>query len=52
MMEGRNYVSPEDVKNIAMDILRHRMVMNYEAEAEGFSSEDFLIHLFGKVEVP
>ena len=52
MMSGRNYVSPQDIKGIAMDVLRHRIVMSYEAEAEGFTSEDFITHLFGQIKVP
>ncbi len=52
MMSGRNYVSPQDIKGIAMDVLRHRIVMSYEAEAEGFTSEDFITHLFAQVKVP
>ncbi len=39
LMQGRNYVIPEDVKKIALDVLRHRLILNYEAEAENITSD-------------
>ena len=41
-MEGRAYVVPQDVKNIAPDIMRHRMIVSYEAEAENMNSDDMI----------
>src|SRR4029079_4140713 len=38
-LEGRGYVTPQDVKDIAKDVLRHRVILSYEAEAEEVSSE-------------
>jgi MoxR-like ATPase len=48
----RGYVTPEDVKAVGHDILRHRIVVTYEAEAEEISSEDIIRRLFEQVEVP
>ncbi len=52
MLEGRGYVTPQDVKTIGMDILRHRVLPSYEAEAEGKTSEDLVRQVFDTVEVP
>jgi MoxR-like ATPase len=51
-ISGRGYVTPEDVKNIAMDVLRHRIILTYEAEAENVTSEDVVKRLLLDVEVP
>jgi MoxR-like ATPase len=51
-LRHRGYVSPEDVKAVGADILRHRIVLTYEAEAEEISSEDVIRRLFEHVEVP
>ena len=51
-LEGRAYVIPEDVKEIAMDVLRHRVIPTYEAEAEGVTSEQLVEKLLGGVKVP
>jgi MoxR-like ATPase len=51
-IRGRGYVTPEDVKSIGMDVLRHRIVTTYEAEAENISSEDIVRKIFDSVEVP
>jgi MoxR-like ATPase len=51
-IRGRGYVTPEDVKSIGMDVLRHRIILTYEAEAENISSEDIVQKIFDKVEVP
>jgi MoxR-like ATPase len=45
-------VTPEDVKSIALDVLRHRIIVSYEAEAESVRSEDILKNIFETVEVP
>ena len=51
-LEGRGYVTPQDVKTIGMDVLRHRVVVSYEAEAEEKTSEDLVQQIFDTVEVP
>ena len=52
LLAGRNYASPHDVKTIAPDVLRHRIVPTYEAEAEGRGADDLLQDVLGHVEVP
>lgn len=51
-LEGRGYVIPQDVKDVAMDVLRHRIVVTYEAEAEEKSSEDIVQHIVSHIPVP
>ncbi|MCX6356335.1 MAG: ATPase, partial [Candidatus Aureabacteria bacterium] len=51
-LRGRGYVTPQDVKSIGMDVLRHRVIVNYEAEAEEMTSEDLIQKVFDNVEVP
>ena len=51
-MQQRGYVTPQDVKSIGMDVLRHRVIVNYEAEAEGKTSEDIIKMIFDNIEVP
>jgi len=51
-LNGRNYVVPQDVKDLAPDILRHRVLLSYEAEAEGVTSEDVIKTLLDKLPVP
>ncbi len=51
-LRHRGYVTPEDVKAIGQDVLRHRIVLTYEAEAEEITSEDIIRRLFEHVEVP
>ncbi len=51
-LRHRGYVTPEDVKAVGHDVLRHRLVLTYEAEAEEITSEDVIRRLFEKVEVP
>jgi len=51
-LEGRNYVTPQDVKALAPDILRHRILLSYEAEAEGMTSDDVVRTLLDKLPVP
>lgn len=51
-LRGRGYVTPEDIKAIGLDVLRHRVIVTYEAEAEEMSSEDILKRVFDTVEVP
>ena len=51
-LQRRAYVTPEDVKAIAMDVLRHRVIITYEAEAEELTSEDIVQRILDNVEVP
>ncbi len=51
-LDGRGYVTPEDVKSIGLDVLRHRVLVTYEAEAENVAPEDILRQIFDAVEVP
>lgn len=51
-LNGRGYVTPEDVKTVGPDVLRHRILLSYEAEAQNITSEDILRALFEAVEVP
>jgi MoxR-like ATPase len=51
-LQGRGYVTPQDVKDIAHDVLRHRVILTYEAEAEQMTSEDVLAKVLAKVPVP
>ena len=51
-LEGRGYITPEDVRFIGKDVLRHRIILSYEAEAEEISSEDIIQRLFETIEVP
>jgi len=51
-LRGRGYVTPEDVKAIGPDVLRHRVLVTYEAEAEGKTAEDIVRMVFNEVEVP
>jgi MoxR-like ATPase len=51
-LRHRGYVTPEDVKAIGPDVLRHRIVLSYEAEAEEVTAEDIVRRVFEVVEVP
>jgi MoxR-like ATPase len=51
-LQHRAYITPEDVRSIAMDVLRHRIAVTYEAEAEEISSEDIVQRILDTVEVP
>ena len=51
-LQQRDYVSPQDIHAVAHDVLRHRILLNFEAEAEGFTSEDFINQLLDNVAVP
>ncbi len=51
-IKGRGYVTPQDVKSVGMDVLRHRIIPTYEAEAEEMTSEDILKKIFDEIEVP
>ncbi len=51
-LQGRGYVTPQDIKSIGMDVLRHRVIVTYEAEAEELASEDVVQRIFDEVPVP
>jgi len=51
-IQGRGYVTPQDVKSIGMDVLRHRVIVTYEAEAEDITSETIVKRIFDEVPVP
>ncbi len=51
-LSERGYVTPEDIQAIGMDVLRHRVILSYEAEAEGIDAETIITQLFSKIEVP
>jgi MoxR-like ATPase len=51
-IRGRGYVTPEDIKAIGPDVLRHRVILSYEAEAEDVSAEDIVRRVFDAVPVP
>jgi MoxR-like ATPase len=51
-LDGRGYVTPQDVKSIGYDVLRHRLSITYEAEAEDITSEDLLKRIFDQLKVP
>ncbi len=51
-LQGRGYVIPQDVKTIALDVLRHRVIVSYEAEAEGKTSEDIVQEILDTLAVP
>ena len=49
---GRDFVTPEDIQDLAHDILRHRVILNYEAEAEGVTPDKFIDELLARIAVP
>ena len=51
-LHGRNYVTPQDIKDLAPDILRHRILLSYEAEAEGVTPERVISALLDRVPLP
>ena len=52
LLQGRAYVTPEDVKNIGPDVLRHRIILTYEAEAQSIKSDDIIKKVFNTIPVP
>jgi MoxR-like ATPase len=52
LLRGRGYAIPEDVKEVAADVLRHRLVASYEAEAEEVSTDDLVARILDRIEVP
>jgi MoxR-like ATPase len=51
-LNGRGYVTPYDVKSLAPDVFRHRIILSYEAEAEGKSADDLIKTFLERIEVP
>ncbi len=51
-LDGRGYVTPDDVKSIALDVLRHRVIMNFEAEAENVKSPDLIRNILSLTPAP
>jgi MoxR-like ATPase len=51
-LAGRGYVTPQDVKAVAPDVLRHRLIVSYEAEAEEMTSDDLVARILGELPVP
>jgi MoxR-like ATPase len=51
-LQGRGYVIPQDIKSIGLDVLRHRIILSYEAEAEDLTSDDIITKIFENIEVP
>jgi MoxR-like ATPase len=51
-LDGRGYVTPQDIKSIGYDVLRHRIIVTYEAEAEDITTENLLQRIFDNLKVP
>lgn len=51
-LQGRAYVTPQDIKSIAMDVMRHRILLTYEAESQDLSADDVLLKVLDSVDVP
>ncbi|MDE0221926.1 MAG: ATPase, partial [Spirochaetaceae bacterium] len=52
LLHGRGYVTPQDVKTMAPDVLRHRVILSYEAEAEERTADDLVADILDAVPVP
>jgi MoxR-like ATPase len=52
LLSGRDYVTPHDIKSLARDVLRHRIILSYEADAEGLSADDLLGRILDRIRVP
>lgn len=52
LFRGRSYVTPQDVKDVGLDVLRHRLITTYEADAENVTSENLIEQIFAQIEVP
>jgi MoxR-like ATPase len=52
LLRGRAYVTPFDVKSIGLDVLRHRVILTYEAEADNLKADDVILKIFDALEVP
>lgn len=52
LMQGRSFVTPQDIKDVGMDVLRHRIIPTYEAEADGVTTDEIVRRIFERVDVP
>ncbi len=51
-LAGRDYVDPEDIQTMAYDVLRHRIILSFEAESEGVDTDKFITELLSRIPVP
>ena len=51
-LRGRGFVSPEDIKAVGHDVMRHRLILSFEAEAESVTADEVVQRVFDAVEVP
>ena len=51
-LSGRGYVTPDDIKQVAPDVLRHRLILTFEAQAESITTEQIIQQILKRVEVP
>jgi len=51
-LDGRDFVGPEDIQAMAPDVIRHRLILNYEAEAEGVTADRVISELIARIAVP
>jgi MoxR-like ATPase len=52
LLQGRSFVLPEDIKSIGPDVLRHRLILTYEADAEGITTDDLIQRTFNTIAIP
>ena len=52
LLQGRGYVTPQDIKTIGPDVLRHRIILSYEAESQGVTTETIIKKIFDTIPVP
>ena len=52
LIDGRRFATPHDVKRVAPDVLRHRLILSYEAEADGITADAVIDALLASVETP
>jgi MoxR-like ATPase len=52
LLQGRSFVTPQDIKDVGHDVLRHRIILSYEGEAEGMTSDEVVKRIFERVDVP
>ena len=51
-LAGRDFVTPEDIQTMAHDVMRHRIILSFEAEAEGITTDKFIDELVSRIAVP
>jgi MoxR-like ATPase len=51
-LDGRHFVNPDDVRAMAPEVLRHRILLNFEAEAEGVGTDDIVVRLLERLPIP